>query len=87
MFGSCRISSKREMAFEAFTAAVYSLVCNAFIASFADRLIFLGVVLSSETSESTAKACLILYSYSSAFFFRTINCHLPHLAVAKLYKL
>lgn len=50
MLGSCKISSRSETAFEARTAGVYSPLCREFIASFAERLMFLGVVLSSETS-------------------------------------
>ena len=57
MLGSCKISSNIDTAFEALTAGVYSPLCRAFIASFAERRIFLGVVLSSETSPNTTNAC------------------------------
>ncbi len=57
MLGSCRISSSIDTAFEALTAGVYSALCRALMASFAERRMFLGVVLSSETSPSTTNAC------------------------------
>ena len=62
---------------EARTAGVNSPLCKALIESFAARLMFLGVVLSSETSPKTTNACFIRSPYSSLFFLRTmINVHL-----------
>src|SRR3989304_4825314 len=67
MFGSCSISSKSDTAFAALTAGVNSPDCRTSIESFAARLIFLGVVLSSGTASSTLSACFIFSSYSAAF--------------------
>ena len=75
MLGSCKISSSMDMAFDARTAGVNSAVCSASIESFAALLMLRGVVVSSETSASTAMACFMRSSYSSSFFFRTIKGH------------
>jgi len=78
MLGSWRISSISDMALDARTAGVKSLDCSASMESLAALLMFLGVVLSSETIPRTVKACLMRSSYSSIFFFLTIlPPHLP----------
>jgi len=75
MLGSWLISSSVEMAFEARTPIVCPCAWSASMAPLAARRMFLGVVLSFETSLSTARACFIRVSYSS---FRFAFCRRFH---------
>src|SRR2546426_5285593 len=68
MFGSWLISSSVEIAFEARTPIVCPCACSASMAPLAARRMLRGVVLSLETSFSTARACFIRVSYSSFRF-------------------
>src|SRR5207249_10598669 len=78
MFGSWEISSSVEMAFEARTPIVLACAWSASMAPLAARRMLRGVVLSLETSLSTARACFIRVSYSS---FRFAFCRRFHQSV------
>jgi hypothetical protein len=75
MLGSWEISSSVEIAFDARTPIVCPTAWSASIAPLAARRMFRGVVLSFETSFSTARACFIRVSYSS---FRFAFCRRFH---------
>ena len=82
MLGSCPISSSIEIAFDARTPIVLEMAWRASMASLADRRMFLGVVLSFETSFRTPSACLILASYSS---FRFAFCKPRHQTLGRAF--
>lgn len=73
MLGSCKISSRIDIALEALTAGVYCVEERVSTAAFAALLMLRGVVVSSDTRPRMAKACFILSSYSFNFFLLTIS--------------